>query len=55
VAHRLATIKNADQILVVENGRIIGSGKQEELISECPLYQRLWNDYMSAADTAEGE
>lgn len=55
VAHRLATIKNADQILVMENGRIIGSGKQEELISECPLYQRLWNDYMSAADTAEGE
>jgi ATP-binding cassette subfamily B protein len=55
VAHRLATIKNADQILVLEKGKMVGCGKQEELLSNCPLYQRLWNDYMSAADTAEGE
>jgi ATP-binding cassette subfamily B protein len=55
VAHRLATIKNADQILVLEKGKIIGCGRQEELLSECPLYQRLWNDYMSTADTTEGE
>ena len=54
VAHRLATIQNADQILVVENGKIVGCGRQEELLSECPLYQRLWSDYVSSADQVEG-
>lgn len=54
VAHRLATIQNADQILVVENGSIVGCGRQEELLAACPLYLRLWNDYISSADWAEG-
>lgn len=54
VAHRLATIQKADQILVVENGKIVGCGRQEELLSECPLYQRLWSDYVSSADQVEG-
>ena len=54
VAHRLATIQNADQILVVENGKIVGCGRQKELLSKCPLYQRLWRDYVSSADQVEG-
>lgn len=54
VAHRLATIQNADQILVVENGKIVGCGGQEELLLKCPLYQRLWSDYVSSADQVEG-
>lgn len=54
VAHRLATIQKAEQILVVENGKIVGRGRQEELLSECPLYQRLWSDYVSSADQVEG-
>ena len=37
VAHRLNTIRNADQILVVANGNIAGRGTQEELLRECPI------------------
>ena len=54
ITHRLATIQKADQILVVENGKIVGCGRQEELLSEFPLYQRLWSDYASSADQVEG-
>ena len=45
VAHRLHTIRNADQILVVADGKIVGRGTQEELLCECPLYQKMWQDY----------
>jgi ATP-binding cassette subfamily B protein len=41
VAHRLATVKNADRILVMEQGQIIAQGKHAELISQGGLYSRL--------------
>ena len=37
VAHRLNTIRNADQILVVANGEIVGRGTHEEILQDCPL------------------
>ena len=37
-----------------ENGKIVGCGGQEELLLKCPLYQRLWSDYVSSADQVEG-
>ena len=39
VAHRLNTIRNADQILVVANGNIAGRGTQEELLREYPIFK----------------
>ena len=45
VAHRLNMIRNADQILVVANGNIAGRGTQEELLRECPIYQKMWQEY----------
>ena len=41
IAHRLATIKNADNILVVENGRIAESGTHEQLVKKEGLYKRF--------------
>lgn len=41
VAQRIGTIKNADKILVLEDGRIVGVGKHEELLESCPLYKEI--------------
>ncbi len=41
IAHRLATVRNANRILVLENGKLIAEGKHAELINTSPLYARL--------------
>lgn len=41
IAHRLGTIKNADKILVMQNGKIVASGNHNELLESCEVYQRL--------------
>lgn len=41
IAHRLATVRHADRIVVMEHGRIAASGTHEELVGSNPLYARL--------------
>lgn len=41
IAHRLATIRKADQIIVLDNGHIVATGKHEQLIRNNPLYAEL--------------
>ena len=52
IAHRLSTIQNADNIIVLESGRITAQGKQEELLASCPLYQEMWKAHIGARSWA---
>lgn len=42
IAHRLSTVKNADRILMLEDGRIVAEGKHNELIKNCKSYKELY-------------
>ena len=42
IAHRVSTVKDADQILVLDKGRIIQQGTHDELIHQGGLYQTFW-------------
>jgi subfamily B ATP-binding cassette protein MsbA len=42
IAHRLSTLRNADRILVLENGRQIDLGPHHELLGRCRVYRDLW-------------
>ena len=48
VAHRLSTIKEADVILVMNNGRIIEKGDHKELLDRGGFYSKLWNSQFEA-------
>ena len=41
IAHRLKTIRNVDQIYVIDQGKIVESGKHEELLRENGIYKKF--------------
>jgi ATP-binding cassette subfamily B protein len=41
IAHRLSTILDADKIIVMDHGQIIGIGKHEDLLKTTPYYKKL--------------
>lgn len=43
VTQRVATIKNADLIVVLDDGEIVGMGKNEYLLENCPIYKEIYN------------
>lgn len=53
VAQRIGTIKNADKILVLENGEIVGLGKHEQLLKTCQTYQEIAISQMKAEELSK--
>lgn len=52
VAQRVSTIIDADQILVLEDGHVVGRGTHSELLAGCPTYQEIVASQMSAEEVA---
>jgi ATP-binding cassette subfamily B multidrug efflux pump len=50
VAQRIATVMQADKILVLDEGRLAGQGTHEELMETCPEYQQIARSQMSEAE-----
>ena len=42
VAQKISTIKDADQIIVLDRGRIVGKGSHEELLQSCDEYREIY-------------
>ena len=42
VSQRVATIQNADFILVLEGGKVVGQGKHKDLMKDCPIYRETY-------------
>ena len=49
IAHRLSTIQHADQILVIDDGRVIERGTHEQLLAQNGAYTRLYNSQFDQA------
>ncbi len=49
VAQRVSSVRSADLILVLEHGRIIGSGTHDELMERCPVYREISESQMGGA------
>ena len=48
IAHRLSTVRNADMIVVLSEGKVAEQGTHDELLAEGGLYSRMWADYERA-------
>ncbi|MGI5985026.1 MAG: ABC transporter ATP-binding protein [Clostridiales bacterium] len=55
IAHRLSTVRNADKIIVLENGSLTEQGNHEELLAGNKLYSAMWQDYQKSAQWKVGK
>lgn len=54
IAHRLPSVKNAEQICVMEHGKIVAAGTHKELLKNCREYQKLWKASAESANWQVG-
>jgi ABC-type multidrug transport system fused ATPase/permease subunit len=52
IAHRLSTVRDADRILLLDSGTIVGEGRHDELLQSSSLYQRLCAEFASGSTVA---
>ena len=52
VAQRVSTIKDADQIIVLDDGKVVGKGKHSELLKNCKVYQEIVSSQLSTEEYA---
>jgi ATP-binding cassette subfamily B protein len=52
VASRISTIREADQIAVLDNGRLVGVGRHDELLVTCPTYAEIVESQLSVEEAA---
>jgi ATP-binding cassette subfamily B protein len=52
VSQRVSTIKNAEQIIVLDDGRIVGRGTHKELMENCDTYQEIALSQLSKEELA---
>jgi ATP-binding cassette subfamily B protein len=52
VAQRVSTIKNAEQIIVLDHGRIVGRGTHQELLDDCPTYREIAESQLTKEELA---
>ena len=53
IAHRLSTVVDADEILVMEQGRVVERGSHRQLLAQGGIYARMWDLQQSEQDTDE--
>ena len=52
VAQRVSTIKNADHIVVLDSGKVVGKGRHQELLKKCKIYQGIVKSQLSEKEFA---
>ena len=52
VAQRISTIMDAEQIVVLDEGRVAGTGTHRELMASCPVYQQIARSQLSEEELA---
>jgi ATP-binding cassette subfamily B protein len=53
MAHQLHLVQDADRILVLERGRLVGDGSHADLLTRCAAYRHLWAAQTTAGDSKE--
>jgi ABC-type multidrug transport system fused ATPase/permease subunit len=54
IAHRLGTIRHADNIIVLADGKVVEEGTHDELLAKEGIYADMWNMQLSSTKTSLG-
>ena len=50
IAQRVASVQDADMIIVLDNGQVVDTGNHEELMSRCTIYQEVFHSQKKGGD-----